>query len=115
MEITNSKQISLDNIPVEILYKIAGNLPPKSVFDLVLCCRSIYESCGNSKLVWQQSVQEKSGFPRHVSPLREMDLYAWKGWAIADAKVANQLDYEQENILDWLPQVIALHREIRLI
>src|SRR4051812_37356316 len=84
---------SLTNLPVEILHHIAGFLPPSSLVSFLLSCRTVYDCCIDSQVVWQRSVKENSGFTFSCLPPK-VDINDLKELALLDLKTLERIGHK---------------------
>jgi len=98
---------SLNQLPVEVIRRIASCLAPESALNFLLVCLSVRDFC-NDWTVWENIVRSHAGFFSKFSAFEETDHGVWKRYAIAAAKV-NHFEYDG-HALRWLPQLMASHR-----
>lgn len=100
----------LDELPTELLRKIAAGLPSRAALSLILTCRYIYTSC-NDWTVWQQVVATQCTLgDSALAVLSSLAKPDWKRYAVADALANQNTPVNQKDLESWLPHMLVLHR-----
>lgn len=100
----------LDELPAELLRKIAAGLPSSAALSLMLTCRYIYMSC-NNWTVWREVVAAQCTLGDSAvaisSSLMKPD---WKRYVVADALANQDTPANRYDVERWLPNLVVLHR-----
>jgi hypothetical protein len=92
---------NMERLSTELLQQIVVLLPCQSALSLVLCSRRLRDACDQIR-IWRQIVQS-TGEILLTGPTGRLKV------AVADIK-PHHIKYETE-LLQWLPQAIALYGE----
>lgn len=102
----------LCDLPADVYRRICTHLPSQSALAFLLVGRAIYRAC-NDWIVWREVVRNNSNFSYGIPKIHTQDQQAWKRYVVADSKASSIHLYGAE-VAEWLPQIVALNRKLKL-
>jgi hypothetical protein len=63
--------------------------------------------------VWREVIRNNSNFSYGIPEIHTQNRQAWKRYVVADSKACNIYLYGAE-VAEWLPQIVALNRKLKL-
>ncbi len=106
-EIMETRILSLDSLPAEILQQIATRGPSISAISLLLVCQKIRRACDHWT-VWRSFIECSENFPNGIPETGRGK--AWRNYVLADIKASRHEGVVRPEELRWLPMLMALNR-----
>jgi hypothetical protein len=116
-EFKASRRHCLDTLPVEIIRRIASNVPFSSITSLLKVNRMLYNSC-NDWTVFQANMAKNASYtcPKwYLATAVQSDKSILPRYACADSKAAQFChsvdEFAPNQLARWAPHLTAMHRE----
>ncbi|KAK7177769.1 hypothetical protein PSPO01_16184 [Paraphaeosphaeria sporulosa] len=104
----------LDELPAELVRKIAVKLPSSAALALMLACRYTYVAC-NDWTVWREVVAAQCALGDSAfAVLGSLTKPDWKRYVVADALARQNTPANERDVEMWLPHMIILQHPAAL-
>ena len=116
----DSRELKVDNLPVEILQRVASYLPATAALRFLRVNRSIYKAC-NDRQVFKAIVNNRNAYDGPIwttIPLSaDSPTSAWARYAVADLKARRWRPERHSSptiirdVVRWAPQLMSAGRK----